>query len=45
MKYQLYFGKTIKDWVVEAIKSLIICATALLVVGLFYLLTVLLFIL
>lgn len=43
MKYQLYFGKTLQDWAVEAIKFCIMCATTLFVVGLFYVITVLLF--
>ena len=43
MKYKLYFGKTWRDWTVEFIKALIIGATTLVVVGLFYLITILLF--
>lgn len=43
MKYKLYFGKTIKDWVVLTIKSLIICTLVLVTVGLLWSLTILAF--
>ena len=43
MKYKLYYGKTTKDWLVLAIKSVIVCTLVSVTMGLLWSLTILAF--